>query len=432
MSDSNEVVTDPRSEKRTRHSVSADLIPEDTASKLDGETIHADSAPLRLGSEFSLANQVFFPGRGSISRPLSVITGSFLTIGSESGSISSLQLEQLRSKVEQTQGILQTQDPAQIALLGREDLLGDLFHAGMLGYYAQLTALGNLMGLQQDGQMMLQAGMGLHGYEPNVTTLFGLPIAIRAGGVIFDLPIVRAVLVDGLDQAKNAQFSQQIGLLGSALEHAVPEQMFTTDEQPGEAISAVKALSKANAQGQRIYQLTQDNMAATLPNLNLAFETEAEIRSALNAGLTVIAHTDNVSVPGWSGAGYIIFDPVTGSGAYKIAGGANGGFILLLGFIFIAIFLNIAATVLIIGLLTETAATIQIVAGALAFYAAIQQIERAFDECSEAFTAAALSILFLSVALLNLIGDVITTIISLVVDFSLDLFIDDDEIPLNC
>ena len=174
---------------------------------------------------------------------------------------------------------------------------------------------------------MLQAGMGLHGYEPNVTTLFGLPIAIRAGGVIFDLPIVRAVLVDGLDQAKNAQFSQQIGLLGSALEHAVPEQMFTTDEQPGEAISAVKALSKANAQGQRIYQLTQDNMAATLPNLNLAFETEAEIRSALNAGMTVIAHTDNVSVPGWTGAGYIIFDPVTGSGAYKIAGGANGGWL---------------------------------------------------------------------------------------------------------
>jgi hypothetical protein len=68
-------------------------------------------------------------------------------------------------------------------------------------------------------------------------------------------------------------------------------------------------------------------MAETLPNLNLARETEDEIRTALNAGLTVIAHTDPVEVPGWRGAGYIIFDPDTGSGAYKISGGPNGGFL---------------------------------------------------------------------------------------------------------
>ena len=31
---------------------------------------------------------------------------------------------------------------------------------------------------------------------------------------------------------------------------------------------------------------------------------------------------------GWSGAGYIILDPDTGAGAYKISGGANGSFLL--------------------------------------------------------------------------------------------------------
>ena len=35
-------------------------------------------------------------------------------------------------------------------------------------------------------------------------------------------------------------------------------------------------------------------------------------------------HTDPISVPGWTGAGYIIFDPEDGSGAYKITGGGNG------------------------------------------------------------------------------------------------------------
>jgi hypothetical protein len=102
--------------------------------------------------------------------------------------------------------------------------------------------------------------------------------------------------------------------------------MFSTEDQPADAISAVKALSKANAQGQRIYELTPANMAETLPNLNLARETEDEIRTALNAGLTAIAHTDPVEEPGWRGAGYIIFDPNTGDGAYRISGGQNGAF----------------------------------------------------------------------------------------------------------
>jgi len=52
----------------------------------------------------------------------------------------------------------------------------------------------------------------------------------------------------------------------------------------------------------------------------------AEIRASLTVGKTVITHTDAVSIPGgWSGAGYIILDPETNVGAWKIGGGLNGG-----------------------------------------------------------------------------------------------------------
>ncbi|CAI8837134.1 hypothetical protein [Methylocaldum szegediense] len=118
-----------------------------------------------------------------------------------------------------------------------------------------------------------------------------------------------------------------MGLISSALEHAVPEQMFVNDENPGEAISAVKSLQKANAQGQRIYHLTPANQAMTLPAIHQNSLVMQEIRAALNAGKEVITHTDPVSVPGWSGAGYILFDPETGDGAFKIGGGQNGGII---------------------------------------------------------------------------------------------------------
>jgi hypothetical protein len=33
------------------------------------------------------------------------------------------------------------------------------------------------------------------------------------------------------------------------------------------------------------------------------------------------------SVNSWTGSGYTILDPATGAGAYKIAGGSNGGFL---------------------------------------------------------------------------------------------------------
>jgi len=89
----------------------------------------------------------------------------------------------------------------------------------------------------------------------------------------------------------------------------------------------VKALQIASAQGQRIYQITQANISSVMPNLNLDAATETEIQQAVNVGKEVVAHTDPVSVPGYTGAGYIILDPVTGEGAYRISGGGNGSFL---------------------------------------------------------------------------------------------------------
>jgi hypothetical protein len=80
-----------------------------------------------------------------------------------------------------------------------------------------------------------------------------------------------------------------------------------------------------------------------LPNIHHNSLVMEEIRNALNAGKEVLTHTDAVSVPGWSGAGYILFDPKTGDGAFKIGGGQNGGFLggTLLG---IAFYLGMAAS----------------------------------------------------------------------------------------
>ncbi len=137
------------------------------------------------------------------------------------------------------------------------------------------------------------------------------------------------------DPQARIQLNQQLGMLSSALEHAIPEQMFTSPTNPGEAISAVKAIAKAQQQGQRIYHITQQNMNTALPNIHLDTNTMEEIRNALAIGKEVTTHTDPLSVPGYTGAGYIIIDPDTGIGAYKIGGGMNGAFIIILTFTFL-------------------------------------------------------------------------------------------------
>jgi transglutaminase-like putative cysteine protease len=298
--------------------------------KLNGEVLKT-GGPMRLGEELSFFTQVSHAGRSFPAKAYDVIAGSYLAVAAASGTIAPAQLQAVQDRLSHTKTTLESGDTGLIASLSREALLGDLFHAGLLGYYAQLIGLAHVLGLQQHGHYTLAAGTGTFGYEPNVSYLFGIPRTITPGGVVMNVPIVHIVGQDTNDGAKKRDYLFQVGLISSALEHAVPEQMFVNDENPGEAISAVKALQKANAQGQRIYHLTPANQAMTLPAIHQNSLVMQEIRAALNAGKEVITHTDPVSVPGWSGAGYILFDPETGDGAFKIGGGQNGGWLLLQG-----------------------------------------------------------------------------------------------------
>jgi len=81
---------------------------------------------------------------------------------------------------------------------------------------------------------------------------------------------------------KRLQFFLSSGANGSALEHSVPEQLWSTTDNPAEGISAV-TVSKTN-----------------------------------------ITYTYN----GWSGCGYIIIDLTTGTGAYMISGGMSGAWMV--------------------------------------------------------------------------------------------------------
>jgi hypothetical protein len=294
--------------------------------KLNGQIIKT-GASMRLGEEMDFISQVRFGGTAFAPNSYGVVAGSYLAVAAESGSISLANLRSVRTRLSHVNNVLDNIDQTLMESLTQEEILGELFYAGLINYYAQLNGISEIMGLAQKGHYILAAGNGTYGHEPDVNYLFGFPTAIKPGGVAMNVPMLHIVGESDNDTLKQKSYVLLIGMVSSALEHAVPEQMFVNGQNPGEGVSAVKALQKANAQGQRIYQITQANQTQTLPNIRHSSLVMQEIKNSLSAGKEIITHTDTVSTPGWSGAGYIIFDPQNGAGAFKIAGGSNGGFL---------------------------------------------------------------------------------------------------------
>jgi len=136
--------------------------------------------------------------------------------------------------------------------------------------------------------------------------------------------VLRAVWTKDNDAQLVKTVVQQIGMQTSAWEHKIPEILFSSEENPGEAVSAVKALGIAAAEGQRIYQITKDNVDVVLPNLSIGSEVKREIKDSVAVGKIAVVSQNNIIVDGWTGVGYIIADADTGAGAYRISGGNNG------------------------------------------------------------------------------------------------------------
>ncbi len=151
-------------------------------------------------------------------------------------------------------------------------------------------------------------------------------------------PINNQAGINSLNNGKTAAHNRWIaynkmrGQYASAMEHAVPEQFWVdktqcryTNEQGqiqnptkadcAEAVSAVKAIAIAQAQGQRIYTINAQNAATALPALPIGGTVGQEVRAAVQAGKEVTIHESPITAHGWTGYGYTITDPDTGAGA---------------------------------------------------------------------------------------------------------------------
>jgi hypothetical protein len=311
--------------------------------RVDGQVVATTASSFTMGSTVKQQNQYFNPGTGSWEGgdDNDIIVGEYNAIGLDLQGIGAQQLKTLQDRMTATNAKLiqynqNLDDIAPLNGLTKEDVAGDIVYSGILGYFSQINASDGLMASTLGNVKSYRLpSYGRFAISAQPQYFFGVVRNVSFPGVIMDVDYLvynTAAKDDG--QAARVQFMRQAGAAASATEHAVPESMFlnTTlaahDPAKPQGISAVKALAIAIAQGQKIYTFNQSNQAlhsTILQSLQISADVKLEIVNALAAGKEVTVHEKDISVNGWKGNGYVVLDPATGAGAYKIAGGANGG-----------------------------------------------------------------------------------------------------------
>ena len=331
-----------------------------------------------------------------------LIAGQQTAIGLSIQGISQAQLQTLKTrmeatkqKLEQAQAAPEAQRPAILQGMTGEHLTGDLLTATIWGYFAALQSHGSIASAQAQMYDRPALSYGLFHAQVKPRKLYGIvTTGIRFQGLNMDIGHLRhtrwvkndnpqsainnkpELTQNGKSSAQNRwiAYNRLRGQYNSAMEHVVPEQFWVdksqcsyTDETGtiknpamadcAQAVSAVKAIAIAQAEGQRIYTINQSNAATALPKLPVGGTVGQEIQSAIQAGKEVTFHERGINAHGFSGYGYIITDPDTGGGAYMIEGKGNGGVLFsfltqaLLFFLYFLVFVGAFALAVLLGAL---------------------------------------------------------------------------------
>jgi len=267
--------------------------------------------------------------------------GEYLGIALDLGRISQEQMTALKTKLEATKAKLEAHDFTSVT---KEDVLADLLYAAALYYYAKLDVI-DFVNAKTHGVIAIRLpSESKFSVELSVKSFFGIPVSVSSGGLAMDIDRTMTLVKSLRSEANKAKdFLLSSGMNGSSLEYSIPEQLFSTPGNPAQGISSVKALQIANDHGIPIYTINQSNINTILPQLQLDSGTISDIRNAVNAGKEVTVSKTDIAFNGWTGCGYIIIDPTTGSGAYMISGGLSGGIA----------FIAIGALLIIIGIFTS-------------------------------------------------------------------------------
>lgn len=332
---------------------------------IDG-TVIASANVGKLGSELKDGFAMVQP-TGSQFPPTSnnVTVGQYHAIGLDLQGISANQLQKLQVDLSNTKTKLEQAQTNASELDGvtKHEVVGDLLQATVQSYFAMNDIQDELLAQIAKGHIYRMPSYGKVSTHLETVYSWGIPRTVKVNGVIGDIDFMLSIVGANNNDAKQQKaLIEQVGIVNSMMEHLVPENIFSTPETPSYGISAVKAIQLAQSEGQKIYHITKANLVTTLDIINLNSSTEQEISDAVNSGYEVTTHSHKLNFHGMIVAGYIILDPIKGTGAYKIASGQDGFWEL------VALGLDIILLIIGIGEITLAPVTLGILVGLSVYF----------------------------------------------------------------
>ena len=295
----------------------------------DGKAIYSAAAGT-MGGELYETLALWSPAFGwdqAVNHP---IAGEYRAIGLDLQGANPVEAASLESRMGNIRDRVESGDSLQLAALTKDEVIGDLLFSNIYSYLA-VNSMQDELQAQATGIVNYRLpSYGLFGTSLQTSYFFGFPRNVSFAGLVMDVDrlAIQSVSKDN-DKDSGVDYVKSIGLRSSAMEHFIPETMMSAVGIDVEGVTAVKALQIANAKGQRIWTITQENLSEGLSAINLGSDIENEIRNAVLAGKVATAHEQPINFLGNSNVGYILVDPETGAGAYLIAGGLNGAQLLL-------------------------------------------------------------------------------------------------------
>jgi hypothetical protein len=301
------------------------LIPE---IRVSGQVI-ASGTPIAMGQELIQGAAIFDPLSGwQATEDNHPIAGEYYGIGLSFMGVGRPQLDLMSASASSTKSRLEF---GNLNGLTKDDIVGQMLHSAVMIYFAGVTNQAAFIRPANNVVGYFRTGYGHVGLTEQVQMFFGIPRGVSASSLRVDIDHMFEVAVakdNSLQQARD--YIRLIGHMDSGYEHLLPEVLFSVPSASTEGVSAIKALTAAAAAGQSIYRISSANAATVIPGPAVSAEVQDEISNAVHSGKIVTIHQSDVNIDGWVGVGYIIEDPDTGGGAYKIAGGFSGGVLKLL------------------------------------------------------------------------------------------------------
>jgi len=214
--------------------------------------------------------------------------------------------------------------------------IADALSMGGLQYFLLHDVFDDMVAQARHATVVRLPSVGTFATAVSVSYFFGQPRTASTQGFVTDVKALRYAVV-APSAEEGVRTLAQMGVLGSFSEGATWSLL--TGRDVAGSLSAATLLLRANEAQIPLYEIGQSNLGQDLPTLSLSDDDKTDIQNAVAAGQIVLVPAREMRIGAWSGVGYVVMDPGTGAGVWRVSGGLNGG--IDVGCIVKAISLNV-------------------------------------------------------------------------------------------